>query len=49
MQQRLDYFKASPAVMKAMLALEQAIRAIEQGDYRPGVIAIERELKVRRG
>ena len=29
--------------------LEQAIRAIEQGDYRPGVIAIERELKVRRG
>ncbi len=25
--------------------LEQAIRAIEQGDYRPGVIAIERELK----
>lgn len=29
-------------------ALEQAIRAIEQNDYRPGVIAIERELKVRR-
>ena len=29
--------------------LEQAIGAIEQGDYRPGVIAIERELKVRRG
>ena len=28
--------------------LEQAIRAIEQSDYRPGVIAIERELKVRR-
>ena len=28
--------------------LEQAIRAIEQNDYRPGVIAIERELKVRR-
>jgi len=32
----------------ADLALEQAIRAIEQGDYRPGVLAIERELKVRR-
>lgn len=29
-------------------ALAQAIRAIEQGDYRPGVIAIERELKIRR-
>lgn len=28
--------------------LEQAIRAIEHGDYRPGVIAIERELKIRR-
>ncbi|MCQ4314119.1 catabolite repressor/activator [Pseudomonas stutzeri] len=28
-------------------ALEQAIRAIEHGSYRPGVIAIERELKVR--
>jgi LacI family fructose operon transcriptional repressor len=28
--------------------LEHAIRAIEQGEYRPGVIAIERELKVRR-
>ncbi|MBK3868349.1 catabolite repressor/activator [Pseudomonas stutzeri] len=29
-------------------ALEQAIRAIEQGDYRPGVQAIDRELKIRR-
>lgn len=29
--------------------LEQAIRAIEHGDYCPGVIAIERELKVRGG
>ncbi len=29
-------------------ALEQAIRAIEQHDYRPGVIAIARELKIRR-
>lgn len=28
--------------------LEQAIRAIEQRDYRPGVLAIERGLKVRR-
>jgi AhpD family alkylhydroperoxidase len=26
MQARLDYFKASPAVMKAMLGLEQAVR-----------------------
>lgn len=26
MQARLDYFKASPRVMKAMLALEQAVR-----------------------
>lgn len=29
-------------------ALEQAIRAIEEHDYRPGVIAIARELKIRR-
>ena len=28
--------------------LDRAIRAIEQDEYRPGVIAIERELKVRR-
>ena len=28
--------------------LERAIAAIEQGDYRPGVIAVARELKVRR-
>ncbi|MCH2340910.1 catabolite repressor/activator [Pseudomonas sp. NPDC047963] len=28
-------------------ALERAISAIERGDYRPGIIAIERELKVR--
>ena len=28
--------------------LEQAMGAIEQGDYRPGVIAIERELMIRR-
>ena len=33
----------------AAQVLEQAIRAIEQGDYRPGVIAIGRELKIRRG
>ncbi|WP_217475222.1 catabolite repressor/activator [Stutzerimonas stutzeri] len=29
-------------------ALERAIAAIEHGDYRPGVIAVARELKVRR-
>ena len=28
--------------------LERAIAAIEQGDYRPGIIAVARELKVRR-
>ncbi len=28
--------------------LEQAIRAVEHGEYRPGVIAIERDLKIRR-
>jgi len=32
----------------AELALLQAIRAIEQNDYRPGVLAVERVLKVRR-
>lgn len=32
----------------AELALNQAIRAIEQNDYRPGVLAVERMLRIRR-
>ncbi|MBA1276854.1 catabolite repressor/activator [Stutzerimonas stutzeri] len=32
----------------AELALDQAIRAIEQNDYRPGVLSVERVLRIRR-